>query len=137
MFTFSRPCLLLFVFWTFQGEALVCQHCEFNQCGPLGGIKEVNCGPGQWFCEVDFVNGKAVTKGCADKDVTKIPAGYIPVDGNKLKRCKEQQNGSLKHCYCKKNRCNAKEKAFTSSKSDVHGSCMLLSVLTLIFISMI
>ena len=55
------------------------------------------------------------------------------VDGNKLKQCKDQKNGSVKHCYCKKNRCNAKEEAFTSSRSDIHGSCTLLSFVALTF----
>merc|ERR1712096_211026 len=113
--------------WTGQGQALVCQNCQFNQCGLQRGAKEVTCGPGEWFCEVEFVNGKAVTKGCAAKDVSKIPAEYIAVDGNKLKQCKDQKNGSVKHCYCKKNRCNEKEEAFTSSRSDIHESCIFLS----------
>ena len=50
-----------------QGTLDLNYHFKFNQCGLEGGTKEVTCGPGQWFCEVEFLNGKAVSKGCAEK----------------------------------------------------------------------
>ena len=44
------------------------------------------------------------------------------MNGNKLKQCKENLDGNGRHCYCKKNRCNAKEEDFSNNKEDFTAS---------------
>merc|ERR1712126_145470 len=125
--------LLLFSV-TQLSHSLVCEECKFSQCSLPGGRAEKTCGSGEWFCEVEFLNGGSVTKGCADNSVKKIPLGYLPVNGNKLKQCKENLDGNGRHCYCKKNRCNAKEEDFSNNKEDLkYGSCSLISILIILY----
>eukprot|EP00091_Calanus_sinicus_P001005 TRINITY_DN1096_c0_g1_i12.p1 TRINITY_DN1096_c0_g1~~TRINITY_DN1096_c0_g1_i12.p1 ORF type:complete len:140 (+),score=27.27 TRINITY_DN1096_c0_g1_i12:103-522(+) len=97
-----------------QVHALVCHKCEGNQaggCGVPGGQKmNETCNAGVKYCEVKFVNNKAVKKGCSN--VTAIPAGYKAVAGDPEKSCKTSKGNVEKHCLCSENRCNENDKPF-------------------------